>query len=676
MLLIFIYQCFNASLEKNVHNFDYQFSIIDNGSNDRITFQNNLEQLKSKTKLFLSELIASERDINQSIIELVDNNPSFTNLISYMYTYSNEFKSKHLNQSIEFMLQAMKNSIQNKSEAFISFAKNNLVTKVEDFYQSFHNSISDFSILPNDIIYRFNQIVSFASQDLSRIHIEIGKLIDQTVNYDLKYIYQIIKNQLVSFVRLNKEINEISTLAIDRIQLHINKYIDIIEKTYNNNLNTLLQKDGDVDFWNVSWINTELQRNIIPKTKSIYNKIVADIDSLTNLQSDYSSQSVKLNYIFENTFKDNKHLINIGTTALDGCLRDLSSIQNDMKHISQNILNNFKLGLLAFDNILDKFDDELLEKYNSKVIGFINSLIFPDINHIFSTSLSFQKQIDNEFEVLKTNLLLIIQSEIQKLKTEQVSKPAINKDYYNTFFNNLQENFNKQTKDSFKKYNDEVLEHTQLIIPHYDEIILKIVSEMGKEVKENIHNYNDYSLFKKQFSSKAVIINKINIINNNIYSVSSSFNRIIEDKLNSLTDDLNDKMKQLLEWANSTLLSEIQLSSERNEEFNDQFYQSMNIKVNNFNTIIEDQLIKSQLIISLKEQITKQIFYLKQSFKSTSLPLFIKSISIEIENEVTNEIGIQSKLLTNYLSDTLLPQSNNSIFFLFNNVDFFVSIKD
>ena len=547
--------------------------------------------------------------------------------------------------------EKLKNIYMNKNFSSISFKndlelKNNANSNDKLKANNIINNKDEESINKEDNMNNKNNEICF----IGEIRINGDKKQNQD-NLKKKYLklmlnYKILKDKLNKYIinlenKINNLINDNNNLKNEKNEL-IKNY-DKMSLNYKNLLNdyeTLNSKLID----NQTSINNTL-KNTIPKEDNEeyfsllnefnelnekHNKLLKEFNNIKNKDQELNNINInlenkinELNELLLKNEKEKKDIINI--EEINKYKINNDNLNNElikMKNIYEQQITNLNMKINQLIN-----EQKLLKDNNNENINQ-NNLLQNKINEYESKEINvYQKKI-NELKNKNDNNEKVISSlknQIENNKKE-IIKITKEKQIINQNVNNLKSNLNNTNK---------IIEEDKLKIEEF-------------EKKINIYTINNKKL-KEENNKNKDIINKLKEENNK--------NKDIINKLNNLIEQLNLRIKQLLE-ENRNIINNKNILYLKN---------SNKIFLLFIDSILKKKIIqhKYQFMIDLLQEnmdnFSKYIIYQNNSMKkSSSLEGYEKVLTGESkkvilqENNKNKEIKIDNKIIIHQdLDDTL-----------------------
>ena len=384
-----------------------------------------------------------------------------------------KYKDKLIKASYDFYQNLIKERLKViYDESLIKYNTtfDHLFEKIEQNYDSFTNSISEYRIMASiySSIFQqnstkdfFNVIISFHKTEfnytISYYYLYLKKIIDETYQY---IISKIPKNE--------KGFNEILSTKINEIHELFNKIYTNLSNSENYSLNLYNQKT----LLNVPETNFFKANNIM--TDYLYNLKECMDEKITSLSQ------------FTSRYRDETSLVSRFYLEIQQNWKRTEALYEQVNHQMFVVLNLEEFKELVFENWIFNQDD------------FISKLNYTLVESI--------KEIRNDFLLEKENYITVLENEIDKqFSNESIETKIIN--FYSSGFNNLTSN---QVSNIENNFND--------IINLIKE---KIINE-SEAIEINSSSYNsDYTKIKKTLEDyKTKLINELDsALNTTLYNV-------------------------------------------------------------------------------------------------------------------------------------------------------------
>ena len=441
-----------------------EFEIFKNEIHEKIeTYNSIINELEYNFIANKKETIESKMTLNylqplKSWFNTILEEKFEDNLIKGSYDYYQNLIKERLNV------------IYNESLINYNTTFDHLIGEIEQNYDSFTNSISEYRIMASIYSSIFQQN---STKDFFNIIINFHKT---EFNYTISYYYLYLKK------------------IIDETYQYILSKIPTNEKGFNEILNTRTNEIHELFnniYYNLSnsknyVLNLYNQKNLlnVPETNFFkVNNIMTDY--LYNLKASMDGKIASLSK-FTSRFRDEISLVSRFYLEIQQNWKRTEALYEQVNHQMFVVLNLEEFKELVFENWIFNQDD------------FISKLNYTLVESI--------KEIRNDFLLEKENYITVLENEIDKqFSNESIETKIIN--FYSSGFNNLTSN---QVSNIENNFND--------IINLIKE---KIINE-SEALEINSSSYNsDYTKIKKTLEDyKTKLINELDsALNTTLYNV-------------------------------------------------------------------------------------------------------------------------------------------------------------
>ena len=588
-----------------------------------VTYTEIINELSSKLYTFESEAISTSKTTDyyiqlKNVVNDILSKKYGNDIILSTYTYFQEDLKGRANNVFNELITGWK-------ELF-----NNVYTEVNKNKDKYKNSITEFGILSNIYYSYFSEDISEKYYDMIMAHQknEFNNTIIYYYNYFIRLITEerqniinsIPKNE-IGFERvLEQRKNEVNDLFDELIQ--------IIKNSQKNDLSEYNQlyllQVPKTNFYNISYLLSNFQKNVEKNCQSIVNKI-------------YSLDNGKVNDMYS--------------------------------YIARYYLENSENGRQnnEFFKEIDNNNFIYLKTDNFKTL-LTNNWIFDEKNFIKSlndTMTENNQEISNE-------LATKIKGYRKNLEDEITKHNSFTKDNIRITINNLY-------KEAIKDLQQKEIATTAEDI---NEIVKKILFYLNKE-KERLSEtelsyYNDYTLINQTIKYyKQIIIDKINkkiiqfIEEFRNYLLETVYAEYYHHYLNDYIDKIKEGTKSIedVQLLNSTYnIGSIidQLAKELAEEYGDRAKTQINVKSNEYIENLQILLNLEKIQENINNQIDNSYSNLYENLKNkliidNTITGYIKyDLSDEIKEDLDNFIKEKYNIFANAI-DSLKGEKYNNI---------------
>ncbi|AJA90319.1 membrane protein [Borreliella chilensis] len=429
-----------------------------------------------------------------------------------------ENKYKLIEDSIELIMERVKNQINEKEDFILNRLNEELQNKFKDVFtyvddrsREIQDKLEDKLILIDDEISSMSS--SFKDNAYSRINsleesirIEMGKYEEQVDNVFDKFRSQVELNLKNIYGEYEDKISQVDKNIRERVELSL---LDLNSKMEG------VQLDA-----------TALMKRLEDDSNGLYlefkNKFVSDIE------------------LFSESFKDDINKLKI---QLESQLLNVdSNIQDKLIKLNDNLISNFEEIDSRFNNDYSNLSDNLNVKYKA---------LFESLD---SSSSKFEDQMESKYKGITDRLT----SEIDEFslmygeKFDRLSQEAINN--YREF-----QDLNKKLENEIGSLGN-MFEKTQEILKQdFNDSLISIKDEIGKNIAEfKDRYYDEIDIFVRQLEeSKLQYSNWQGEMDSNLKNIESKINKTNEEFI-SLIEIQKDKGRELSESVFNDLSDHIQ----------------------------------------------------------------------------------------------------------------------
>ena len=489
-----------------------------------------------------------------------------------------------------------------------------LLEKIEQNYDSFTNSISEYRIMASiyNAIFQqnstkdyFNIIISFQKTEfnytISYYYLYLKKIIDESYQY------------IISKIPTNeKGFNEI-------LNTRTNEIHDLFNKIYNNLTNS---QNYALNLYNQKTLLNVPETNFFK-----VNNIMTDY--LYNLKECIDEKIISLSQ-FKSLYRDETSLVSRFYLEIQQNWKRTEAFYEQVNHQLFVVLNLEQFNEIVFDNWIFEQD------------GFINKL-----NNTLIESI---KEIRNDFLFEKENYIRVLENEIDKQLNESIEIKIIN--FYSSGFNSLTSNQVTNIENNFNAIINLIKE--------------KIISQ-SNELEKNASSYNsDYSKIKKTLDDyKTKLINELDsaiiaVLYNVYENIENNFYK------NCFSTSLEEYLKQSQKETSKTDFGEFELYN-TSYKIGEIIQNLLTDIINNYNKTTKDiiyqkylgNLEKIKTSINYESLINSMNNEIDETFNSTLL----KSLEKKATNDPNNTLYSQYDFNDNINNEinTLIEQNIKNI---------------
>ena len=598
---------FDIHTEK-FNKFLMEFEIFYNEIHEKIdTYNSILNELENNFIANKKETIESKMTLNylqplKSWFNTILEEKFEDNLIKASYDYYQNLIKERLNV------------IYNESLINYNTTFDYLIGEIEQNYDSFTNSISEYRIMASIYSSIFQQN---STKDFFNIIINFHKTeFNYTINYYYLYLKKIIDETyqyILSKIPTNeKGFNEI-------LNTRTNEIHDLFNKIYNNLTNS---QNYALNLYNQKTLLNVPETNFFK-----VNNIMTDY--LYNLKECIDEKIISLSQ-FKSLYRDETSLVSRFYLEIQQNWKRTEAFYEQVNHQLFVVLNLEQFNEIVFDNWIFEQD------------GFINKL-----NNTLIESI---KEIRNDFLFEKENYIRVLENEIDKQLNESIEIKIIN--FYSSGFNSLTSNQVTNIENNFNAIINLIKE--------------KIISQ-SNELEKNASSYNsDYSKIKKTLDDyKTKLINELDSA---IIAVLYNVYKNIENNFykNCFSTSLEEYLKQSQKETSKTDFGEFELYN-TSYKIGEIIQNLLTDIINNYNKTTKDiiyqkylgNLEKIKTSINYESLINSMNNEIDKTFNSTLL----KSLEKKATNAPNNTLYSQYDFNDNINNEinTLIDQNIKNI---------------
>lgn len=511
----------------------------------------------------------------------------------------NENKKNKL-KFIEILFNEYSNSL-NKNEA-IDLIKSKLEQLKNDFY-----SDMDYIILKhsNDDKKEVSEKTKQKLIDLHKKHIDI------------------LENELINYINFNDDFlddkQETITFEKEKIANQINHIDSILEDENSKKFAELEQKLGAIlDIIQNSKSSTNLQEQ---KLEEIFDKKLSELED-------------KFNIIVNNVENKNSNKVMNELTSFFDLIKDeRNEFLNETRQSIQHILKNNENEKSYIIELLNKIQEDNYAANDEISLNraLVNSERLHELENLIVRQNDELEQLLDE----KNTVLLQIEKMISSTKEDESNKEVFNE--IESKVQNIIVNFDEKISSLEKVFVDKV-----------EEINSNILINKSSEHDEIVHNIN--SVEEKLIQNYETIKNDFNqSFNDIIEKINNTKNAVLDEKIDSLIDNVNYIKSQSEMFDTKTLDLKEEIKSLFSKEFNDEVSNLIYNKINDSSLLSKIDKIENKLSDLMNEinNENKSIFS-ELSNKVDNIDYITKTIYDRINMTVEEYDEIEEKLMNNF----------------------------
>ena len=642
--------------------------------NSKINNLDNIKYITNNYKLLFSDILSNNS--NYKLLETLYKN-SFPNISSYFTNIENNI---NLIQEDYFKFHYL-----NDYDKFLEFPEE-IIFKINHFMDELNITLK--SIKNNiNIVYRnkITNAIKSTNQFIENLHENNFKFIEQNINKSkmyysyinprYNYINTLYKNCKTIYKSLIKDIykeseqnsylklnnndfilnednyNDNITLILNNYSNYILYFQEIIEENFNNQSYKII----DLNYSNYNFIVSKLRRGLY-FTKSLIKNIK---DTLNNLQYE-----IILNIAVINAYDD---IVN-EKDILDLYNNSIYKL-NDINEQNMNIIKDFYQQFYNDIKYFYHFDGDILPFINDfkDIIKYVNEDFIKNITNDNNNTIIYLNSLLDDFNDTLYDQLDDIDNKYYNLSFEF-------NELYNEFYNNIEETFNNN------KNKIEALRNSKTL-HNYLKNYLKTLQEQKRidfknKINEKAKNYNlellnitinlgEYieSIMKKEYEEEEFKY-EYNYIN--IYDYSDNFINNISSIILSLKDGFQQKLKEIYNSYNETLIKERNKIPQINTNNSlDTIVIIQHLDVENKDKLdkIKD-LINSKIISSCLDE-NYLLKYFQKYYKLPDYKINIDELSFDFEDfkeQIDLERNNGNNEYKKFLTNLLIKSFNNSYY--------------